>query len=166
MSALSYKRTLHNVDEVDRLAASLAPLLREGDVFALNGMLGAGKTRFVQAVAGALAIEGEVTSPTYTIHAAYEIPDSSLVLNHFDLYRLETEDQLDDIGYWEILEGDGMSFVEWADKFPHALPCDFVEMEFVIGEDEVRTITARAYGQRAHRLLTLWASDPAAYWTQ
>lgn len=154
-------RTCANEAQMDELAASLAPLLRPGDVFALNGTLGAGKTRFVQGVAHALGVEAEVTSPTFSIHVVYagEIP-----LNHFDLYRLEDESELEDIGYWETLESDGVSFIEWAGKFPHADPLDFIEMRFAVTEDETRTIKMHAYGSRARRLVYLWAAKPEAEW--
>lgn len=161
-NGLTYMRTLRTEEETDALAATLVPLLRPGDVFALNGMLGAGKTRFVQGVARALGVEGEVTSPTFTIHAVYET--DSLTLNHFDVYRLESDEELDDIGYWETLEGDGVSFIEWAGKFPHSAPSDFIEMRFAVGEDGVRTVKAHAYGARARRLLFFWGETPEADW--
>ena len=162
-NGLTYIRTLHNEAEVDELAATLAPLLHPGDVLTLNGALCAGKTRFVQGVARALGVEGEVTSPTFTIHAQYPT-HQGMPLNHFDLYRLENEDALEDIGYWEILEGDGVSFIEWADKFPQNAPSDFIEVRLSIGEDNIRTIKAHAYGSRARRLLCVWASKPEAQW--
>lgn len=155
-------RTLANEVETDQLAATLVPLLRPGDVLALNGMLGAGKTRFVQGVARALGVQGEVTSPTFTIHAVHEGED--ITLNHFDLYRLEDMSELDDIGYWDVLEGSGVSFIEWAEKFSHADPSDFIELRFTVGDNDIRTVKARAYGARAHRLLCLWANVPEAEW--
>lgn len=158
-SGLTYARTCTSEADTDQLATSLAPLLRPGDVFALNGTLGAGKTRFVQGVAHALGVESEVTSPTFTIHAVYH---GNLELNHFDLYRLETEDELEDIGYWEALESDGVSFVEWADKFEHTMPSDYIEMRFSINAEGQHVIKAHACGERSRRLLFLWAKTPDA----
>ena len=142
--------------DMDLLAHALAPLLQAGDVVTLDGELGAGKTRFVQGVARGLGVAGEVTSPTFTIHVVYE---GRLPLNHFDVYRLESEEELDDIGYWEVLEGDGASFVEWARKFPDALPQDFVEMELSVADGSARSVSVRAHGRRSAELLCQWCGN-------
>ena len=99
-----------------QLAATLAPYLQAGDVIVLSGDLGAGKTQFVQGVAAGLGVRDQVTSPTFNILLTY--PAGSLPLYHFDLYRLEEADELEDIGYYETIDGDGASFVEWGEKFP------------------------------------------------
>jgi tRNA threonylcarbamoyladenosine biosynthesis protein TsaE len=100
--------------------------LRAGDVVLLSGDLGAGKTQFVQGVARALGVaEGEVTSPTFNILLSYEgtaTGGSPITLNHFDLYRLEKAEQLVDIDFAGVLESGGVCFIEWADKFPAAMP--------------------------------------------
>lgn len=159
---LAYERIIFSPEEMDELAATLAPLLRAGDVVLLNGDLGAGKTRFVQGVGHALGVDAPVTSPTFTIQTTYD--EGFLPLNHFDLYRLESAEDLDDIGYWETLEGDGVSFVEWGDKFPDDAPEDFVELTLTVGDDGARTITACARGERAHNLLSQWGSAEEAGW--
>ncbi len=160
-TGLRYEREVRSPQEMDDLAATLAPLLRPGDVIVLNGEMGAGKTRFVQGVAAALGVVDAITSPTFAIQLAYD--SGSLPLNHFDLYRLEDASELEDIGYWDTLEGQGASFVEWGDKFPDEAPVDFVEM-IISGSEQSRTVQARAYGSRARRLLYLWAEVPEAHW--
>ena len=82
--------------DMDALARTLAPHLRLGDVFLLNGDLGAGKTKFVRGVAQALGVQEDVTSPTFTILISYRT--GSLPINHFDLYRLDDSEELTDIG--------------------------------------------------------------------
>lgn len=159
-SRLTYIRTLSSLEETDRFASTLAPLLRSGDVVMLNGTLGAGKTRFVQGVAAALGIHDDVTSPTFNILLSYEGRD--IELNHFDLYRLETEDQLEDIGYWDVLEGDGVSFIEWGDRFPDDQPIDFIELAISVEDGQTRTVRVRACGERAQCLLLSWANDKNA----
>lgn len=160
-AAKTYTTKVATTDEMDALAATLAPLLQAGDVFVLNGDLGAGKTRFVQGVARAMDVEGEVTSPTFNIQLVYEGP---LPIYHFDLYRLDDPEQLDDVGYWESVEGDGVSFVEWGDKFPDDAPYDYVEVRFTVGTDEVRTLAATAHGARSAELMAQWAASPDAGW--
>lgn len=159
-NGLTYTRKTSSADETKQLAATLAPHLRAGDVVMLNGDLGAGKTQFVQGVAAGLGIADDVTSPTFNILLTYEGGD--LPLNHFDLYRLETPDQLEDIGYWDTLEGDGASFVEWGDRFPNDQPVDYIELTIAVEDDQTRAVTAHAFGERARRLLFLWGSSDDA----
>ncbi len=99
-----------------QLAATLSPYLQAGDVIVLSGDLGAGKTQFVQGVAAGLGVRDQVTSPTFNILLTY--PAGSLPLYHFDLYRLDDADELEDIGYYETIDGDGASFIEWGENSP------------------------------------------------
>ena len=175
--------TSKSAGETKALGAALACCLQAGDVVVLNGGLGAGKTQLVQGVAAALGVAGEVTSPTFTILLTYECVYSlraaalsfhaetpsrhsacseealfPQTLNHFDLYRLESAEELEDIGYWEVLESDGASFIEWGDKFPEAMPDDYLELSIVGGLDGVRSISAHAHGVRSDALLANWCS--------
>ena len=140
-----------------QLAKTLAPYLRAGDVIALNGSLGAGKTQFVQGVAAGLGIKSEIVSPTFNILLTY--PEGKLPLYHFDLYRLECAQDLEDIGFYEIIEGSGASFLEWGEKFPEALPYGYLQINIEKNPDDTRTIRAHSFGERSRQLLFLWAKD-------
>lgn len=110
------------------LARRLAGVLRPGTVICLDGDLGAGKTLFVQNLAASLGVQGEVTSPTFNLMNVYE--DGRLPLVHFDLYRLEQEYELDEIGFYDYVENpDGLVLIEWAEKFPECLPEDHIALE-------------------------------------
>ncbi len=110
------------------LARRLAGVLRPGTVICLDGDLGAGKTLFVQNLAAGLGVQGEVTSPTFNLMNVYE--DGRLPLVHFDLYRLEQEYELDEIGFYDYVENpDGLVLIEWAEKFPECLPEDHIALE-------------------------------------
>ena len=110
------------------LARRLAGVLRPGTVICLDGVLGAGKTLFVQNLAAGLGVQGEVTSPTFNLMNLYE--DGRLPLVHFDLYRLEQEYELDEIGFYDYAENpDGLVLREWAEKFPECLPEDHIALE-------------------------------------
>lgn len=110
------------------LARRLAGVLRPGTVICLDGDLGAGKTLFVQNLAAGLGVQGEVTSPTFNLMNLYE--DGRLPLVHFDLYRLEQEYELDEIGFYDYAENpDGLVLIEWAEKFPECLPEDHIALE-------------------------------------
>lgn len=165
-SGLTYTRKTTSAEATKQLAFTLAPYLRAGDVVVLGGDLGAGKTQFVQGVAKGFGIpEGVVTSPTFNILLSYKgVENPSLY--HFDLYRLETVDELEDIGYYETIDADGVCFIEWGEKFLSALPCGYLEIAITVEEDDMRRVRVHAYGDRARQLLSLWAKDSKSRLTQ
>jgi len=128
--------TLERMREVaSRLAAALAP----GDVIALAGDLGAGKTEFVKGLAAGLGVpEKDVTSPTFTIVQTY--PGGRIPLHHVDLYRLETPDELVNIGLDELFREDAVVAVEWFDRFPSASPRDRLEVRIAIVSETARRL--------------------------
>ncbi|RIJ17790.1 tRNA (adenosine(37)-N6)-threonylcarbamoyltransferase complex ATPase subunit type 1 TsaE [Henriciella mobilis] len=102
-----------------RLARRLAPHLKPGDVIALRGGLGAGKTTFARALISALnGSETDVPSPTYTLVQTYDTP--GLTVFHFDLYRLDDPDEVMELGWDETM--DGLALIEWPDKAGSHLP--------------------------------------------
>lgn len=103
-----------------QLGATLAKTLTRGGFVGLIGQLGAGKTTLVQGAVEALDPSERATSPTYTLLHEYETTPPVV---HIDLYRLETYDELESIGYWDYVEsGAAVSFVEWVDQVPEAWP--------------------------------------------
>lgn len=130
-------------------------LLLPGDVIALSGDLGAGKTHLVQGVARGLGVEDPVTSPTFTVMAVHP---GSLPLYHFDLYRLEREAELEDIGFYETLEADGVSMIEWGDRFPSALPDDHLLVTVHRIGDERRLFELAPVGSRSTALARAWVA--------
>jgi tRNA threonylcarbamoyladenosine biosynthesis protein TsaE len=113
-----------------RLGALLAGLLQPGMTVALQGDLGAGKTRLVQAVAESLGVDRrDVSSPTFTLLQEYAGP---VPIFHFDTYRLRNAEEFIDLGADEILSAGGLSFVEWADRVRDVLPTDVLRIEIEI----------------------------------
>lgn len=112
--------------ETRRLAAALTPILRPGDVVSLTGELGAGKTCFVQGAAAALGITAPVTSPSFLLRRDYrgEVP-----VIHLDVYRLETLQEVVDLGFDEVADHGAITFVEWGDAMSQLLPLDHLEVE-------------------------------------
>lgn len=100
--------------------ASLSANLRAGDVIALIGGLGAGKTHFTMGLVRGLGSDEAVTSPTFTL--VHEYRAGRLPVFHFDFYRIERETELLNIGWDEYLDAGGVCVVEWADRFPALLP--------------------------------------------
>ena len=128
--------------EEDTMAfgAEFAKGLKAGDVIALTGDLGAGKTAMTRAVARGLGITSPVTSPTFTIVQEYE--GGRLPLYHFDIYRVHDEDELFELGFDEYLNGKGICFIEWADLIPALLPPETIFVRFSRGDsDDERKIT-------------------------
>ena len=113
----------HNEIETEALGETLARRLGPGDVVAYRGDLGAGKTAFTRGLARGLGCTGRVTSPTFTVVNEYE---GRLPLFHFDLYRLEGEDALYDIGWEDYLDRGGECAVEWSERAEAALPRETV----------------------------------------
>ena len=137
------------------MGAALGACLRAGDVVLLSGDLGAGKTQFVQGVAEGLGAAETPISPTFNIVLTYG--SGRLPLHHFDLYRLDEREQLEDIGLREYLESGGACFVEWAEKFPDAFDeCLRIEISKV--GQEAREIGAHAVGERYEDLLKNWSA--------
>jgi tRNA threonylcarbamoyladenosine biosynthesis protein TsaE len=129
----------HSPAETFNHGRTLAESLRPGDVIALCGDLGAGKTHFVKGLAAELGCDPDaVTSPTFTLINEYT--GGRLPLFHFDLYRLESEDELLRVGLDDYLESNGIVAIEWADKFPALLPRGTRWLHFGHTEDGRRTI--------------------------
>ncbi len=129
----------HHPEETAALGRSLAAELRPGDVLALAGDLGAGKTRFTQGLAAGLGVEGGVTSPTFTL--VHEYPGGRLPLTHIDLYRLENPAEVLGIGLDDYLYGEGVTVIEWADKFEALMPPGARWVRFRVLEGDEREIT-------------------------
>jgi tRNA threonylcarbamoyladenosine biosynthesis protein TsaE len=103
----------------------LGQLLQEGSVLCLIGDLGAGKTLLVQGIAQGLGLNEEITSPTFTVMNVYE---GTIPVYHFDLYRLESPEQLVDIGFDEYTNAGGIAIIEWPDKFPGFMPDSYLRI--------------------------------------
>ena len=129
----------HSPQETYELGRQCAATLRRGDVLALAGDLGAGKTQFTKGLADGLGVESDVTSPTFTL--IHEYPGGRLPLFHIDLYRLEEEDEVLGIGLDEYLDGDGVTVIEWADKFAALMPKGVRWVRFKVLEGDEREIT-------------------------
>ena len=105
------KHTVKNVEETYALAKRIADTLQGGEVILLKGDLGAGKTTFTKGLAKALGIEDEVTSPTFTILNVYE--DGRLKLNHLDMYRVDSADELAELGIEDCFDDESVTVIEW-----------------------------------------------------
>lgn len=129
----------HSVEETIAAGASFAARLAGGEILALDGDLGAGKTHFVKGLAAGLNYTGEVTSPTFSL--VHEYRGARLTCYHFDLYRLKDSAELAGIGFDEYLEDPaGVLVIEWASRFPEALPASVLTVQIDSKDENTREI--------------------------
>jgi len=140
-------RTLHSLGPEDTraLGAAIARAAFPGTVVALSGDLGAGKTVLAKGVGAGLGVSTRVQSPSFILVQAHQ--GGRLPLWHVDFYRIGEVGELEQLGLDEIVEGDGVTVIEWAERFPEALPADHLQVHLE-GEGNERTITLRATGAR------------------
>ena len=129
----------HNEAETEAIGTRLAAALSPGAVVAYLGDLGMGKTAFTRGLAAGLGYKGRVTSPTFTIVNEYE--GGRLPLFHFDMYRLNSADDLFDIGWEDYLARGGVCAVEWSENVADALPENTVRVRIDRDGDTGRRIT-------------------------
>lgn len=131
-----------NEQDTTRLGAALAKTLPRGAVVALCGTLGSGKTRLVQAIAAACGIPTTtVLSPTFTLCNEY-VGDRPIY--HLDLYRIADTDELFELGFEEYLKTEGMTCIEWADRFPEMMPKSYLEITIHVADVEQRRFEIEA----------------------
>jgi tRNA threonylcarbamoyladenosine biosynthesis protein TsaE len=134
---VSARLTSASPEETRALGARLARQARPGDVFALSGDLGAGKTCLIQGFAAGLGVTTPVTSPTFIMIAEHA---GRLFLYHVDLYRTESLEEIRRLGLDELLDGDGVTVIEWAEKAEPLLPARTARIRIEGVGDEPRTI--------------------------
>lgn len=135
----------HSESQTRRLGARLAAFLNAGDVLALVGDLGSGKTRWVQGVCKGLGVVEMVTSPTFTLVNEYQ---GLYPVYHIDLYRLSGASETATFGLEDYLYGSGITLIEWADRIKNLLPDEYLTVELHHLEETKRRVVLRPTGQR------------------
>ena len=138
--------------ETRAVGEAIAAKLLAGDVVALIGGLGAGKTHFVKGVAEACGVsQDDVNSPTFTLIQEYA---GRVLIRHCDTYRLRNAEEFADLGLDELFASDGIAFVEWADRVEEYLPGDRLEVRITIDSPTGRTFEVSATGKRSRQILS------------
>jgi len=140
----------HSEAQTRRLGARLGELLQGGEIIALQGELGSGKTRWAQGVGQGLQVDDLITSPTFTLVNEYQ---GRLTLYHIDLYRIGHAREAWTFGLEDYLYGDGVCVIEWPVRIAEVLPLDCLWVTFTFLDDTKRRITMHADGDRCHELL-------------
>jgi tRNA threonylcarbamoyladenosine biosynthesis protein TsaE len=134
----------HSESETREVGARLATVLQPGDVVALYGELGAGKTRLIQGICRGLGVREEVTSPSFVLINEYR---GRIPVYHFDFYRLERLEEIAGLGIEEYFDGSGVCLIEWADRAEPLLPPERIEVVISLipapGEETEREIEVR-----------------------
>jgi len=150
--ATEYHIITYSADETHALGKAIGQWIEAGTVVALVGDLGTGKTVLVQGMARGLEVSEDyyVTSPTYTLINEY--PGRNRLF-HMDLYRIAEASDVEEIGLFDILYGDGVIAIEWAERLERHLPPERLDVRLKIIDDEIRQIDFSACGQHAVDLL-------------
>lgn len=142
---------INSLEDTRRFARCLAEFLTPGMVLCLSGDLGAGKTTFTQALAGALGVDEPVTSPSFTI--VHEYHSGRFPLYHMDVYRVEAADELEDFGFDDYFAGTALVVVEWGERVAELLPEHRIRMSLHRGnKEEARVIRINEALDLEHRL--------------
>ena len=150
MKKRSFSFTSYSEKQTIAFAYKLAQLLQKGDILALCGELGSGKTTFVKGIAKGLKISKDINSPSFVILKVYK---GRVPLYHFDLYRLSSLKELEGIGFEEFIAGDAISVIEWADKIEHILPRNYLKIVIETKSPNSRFFECISFGLRNEILI-------------
>jgi tRNA threonylcarbamoyladenosine biosynthesis protein TsaE len=123
----------HNELETIELGKRFSGKLKKGDLIALYGDLGSGKTQFVKGICSGLDVKEDVTSPTFTLMNIYKGKEK---IFHYDFYRLSSDSEIYDLGIDDYMFSDGICLIEWAEKAEKFLPPERIDVIFDYGEEE------------------------------
>jgi len=144
-------RELPDVSATEKLGAAISRFLRAGDVVALYGELGAGKTTLARALIRALGYAGGVPSPTFTLAQSYDL--SPVAVWHFDFYRIENPEEIIELGIEEA-QAEAITLIEWPERMGPLLPADRLDIALsYTGDDDGRRAALRGHGSWRDRLV-------------
>lgn len=126
MAILKETFTTDSREETEALGATFSKRLKEGDIVAFYGELGAGKTAFIRGILTALGADAHITSPTFTIVNEYRLPN--LLAAHFDMYRIDSEEALEGSGFYDYLDR-ALVLIEWSENIEWALDDNVIRVE-------------------------------------
>ena len=135
--------TTESVSETENLGAEIGRAAKPGDVIALFGELGTGKTAITRGIACGLGITEDITSPTFSL---MEMHEGDIPLYHFDLYRIENDSEFNNLCFEEYWENDGVSVIEWAERALSRLPEERININIEYIDSKCRRITVEYPG--------------------
>nr|WP_300090796.1 tRNA (adenosine(37)-N6)-threonylcarbamoyltransferase complex ATPase subunit type 1 TsaE [Sedimentibacter sp.] len=137
------KITVNNLQDTEKIGKIISRCLEKGTVLCLDGDLGAGKTAITQFIAREFGVKEYITSPTFNIIKEYE---GRLPFYHMDVYRVESEDDMYDLGYDEYIYSEGVTVIEWSEKIRGILPEERIDVKIDRIDDNKRIMTIEGKG--------------------
>jgi tRNA threonylcarbamoyladenosine biosynthesis protein TsaE len=131
--------SISTLQEIDAAAKKFLEAAGEVRVIAISGEMGAGKTTFIQAICRSLGVPVEVNSPTFSLVNEYLTPEGNTIF-HFDLYRIESQEELFDMGYEEYFYSGSLCLIEWPEKASNLIPDDALMVHIVVAENRSRLV--------------------------
>jgi tRNA threonylcarbamoyladenosine biosynthesis protein TsaE len=131
--------TISSLQELDFAASQFLEMAGDHRIMAFSGELGAGKTTFIQALCRRLGVKAEVNSPTFSLVNEYFTVEGESIF-HFDLYRIESLEELYDLGYEEYFFSGSLCMIEWPEKAKSLIPVEALWIQITIGENEARIL--------------------------
>lgn len=141
-----------NLKQTMAFGRRLGAAAQAGDVILLKGDLGAGKTTLTQAIGNGLGVDEQcyITSPTFSLLHEYA---GRLPLYHMDLYRLSSEEEIEEVGFEEYIYGQGLTVIEWPERLGDLTPADYLQIHITRQSPQGRKITVTAHGAMVERLV-------------
>ncbi len=135
------KISIQSLEAIKEAAHEFIAVMGDYTAFAFNGEMGAGKTTFIKALCEELGVEDIANSPSFAIINEYRSETTAELIYHFDCYRLESEEEAEEIGVEDYFYSGALCFIEWSERIESLLPDDTVEVEMVEQEGGSREIT-------------------------
>ncbi|WMJ76712.1 MULTISPECIES: tRNA (adenosine(37)-N6)-threonylcarbamoyltransferase complex ATPase subunit type 1 TsaE [unclassified Sedimentibacter] len=143
------KLTVNNLKDTEVVGRIIGRSLEKGSVLCLDGDLGVGKTALTQFIASELGVKEYITSPTFTIIKEYE---GRLKLNHMDVYRIDSEEAMYDLGYDEYIYSEGATIIEWSHKIKGILPKERIDIKIERLSDTCRIMNISGNGKNYEKI--------------
>ncbi len=159
---MAFERFCESDDATQDAGEAFAAVVRPGDVVLLSGRLGAGKTTFVKGVARALGVIERITSPTFTMVRPHDAHNDLGIttLHHADVYRVESIGEVLDLDLGELVEENGVAFVEWGDLASSVFGLDVLTLSFEVEDnDSRRIVVGGAIDDERAQALSIWAAS-------
>ena len=135
---------IDSLDKIEEVAKQFLDEYKDHHIVAFYGEMGTGKTTFIKALCKAMDVEDEVNSPSFAIVNEYHTQDDSIIIYHFDFYRIKSIEEALDIGYEEYIYSGNYCFMEWPEKIEPLLPDERLDVFIEENEDGSRTVNVKS----------------------
>lgn len=146
-------------EQSKRMGIRLGRLLQAGDVICLSGDMGAGKTVFSSGIGQGWGSQYKITSPTYNLVHQHSRKKDNSILYHLDCYRMRSTDEIESIGFDDMIDSKGIVLIEWAERIEDALPDTHLWIDLRVVEEMRRNFILEAKGEHYQRLVDTFRNE-------